>query len=242
MEKILNQLSIGEFVLLCLGIILFFTLLIILIIMAVQKREFKVLLLFFLIPLAMIGWPTIKSMKLSPTGFELSNENINKAQTNQEARSQLEQITKNLNGTNISSPDSIKLLAKANAVLGDTNIAIQQVERVLMKYPNDKEALHLRNIYSTPDVILQKSIDKVKTNPTDQNAKAELQSNLQQIETGTETKKPNLIKVAAAHYLLADTAKTISTLEKAVVKDPELKNVTNARHEMMKEYIATPKK
>jgi tetratricopeptide (TPR) repeat protein len=242
MEKILNQLSIGEFVLLVLGIILFFTLLIILIIMAVQKREFKVLLFFFLIPLAMIGWPTIKSMKLSPTGFELSNENINKAQTNQEARSQLEQITKNLNGTNISSPDSIKLLAKANAVLGDTNIAIQQVERVLMKYPNDKEALHLRNIYSTPDVILQKSIDKVKTNPTDPNAKAELQSNLQQIETGTETKKPNLIKVAAAHYLLADTAKTISTLEKAVVKDPELKNVTNARHEMMKEYVATPKK
>lgn len=242
MEKILNQLSIGEFVLLVLGIILFFTLLIILIIMAVRKREFKVLLFFFLIPLAMIGWPTIKSMKLSPTGFELSNENINKAQTNQQARSQLEQITKNLNGTNISSPDSIKLLAKANAVLGDTNIAIQQVERVLMKYPNDKEALHLRNIYSTPDVILQKSIDKVKTNPTDPNAKAELQSNLQQIETGTETKKPNLIKVAAAHYLLADTAKTISTLEKAVVKDPDLKNVTNARHEMMKEYIATPKK
>jgi tetratricopeptide (TPR) repeat protein len=242
MEKILNQLSIGEFVLLCLGTILFFTLLIILIIMAVQKREFKVLLPFFLIPLAMIGWPTIKSMKVSPTGFELTNENITKAQTNQEARSQLEQITKNLNGTNISNPDSIKLLAKANAVLGDTNIAIQQVERVLKIYPNDKEALHMRNIYATPDVILQKNIDKVKTNPTDPNAKAQLQSNLQQIETGTEAKKPNLITVAAAHYLLADTAKTISTLEKAVVKDPGLKNVTNARHEMMKKYISPPNK
>ena len=242
METILNQLTIGEFVLLCLGTILFFTLLIILIIMAVQKRDIKVLLLFFLIPLAMIGWPTIKSMKVTPTGFELNNANITKAQSNQEARSQLEKITKHLNVTNISNPDSIKLLAKANAVLGDTNIAIQQVERVLKKYPNDKEALHLRNIYSTPDVILQKNIDKVKTNPTDPNAKAQLQSNLQQIETGTETKKPNLIKVAAAHYLLEDTAKTNSTLKKAVVKNPELENVTNARHEMMKKYISPPPK
>lgn len=242
MEKILNVLSIGEFVLLCLGTILFFTLLIILITMVNQKRDIKVLLLFFLIPLAMIGWPTIKSMKFSPTGFELNNENITKARTNKEARRQLKQITKNLNMTNISSPDSIKLLAQANAVLGDTNIAIQQVERVLVKFPDDKEALHLRNIYSTPDVVLQKSIDKVKTNPTDPHAKAQLQSTLHQIETGTETKKPNLIKVAAAHYLLADTAKTISTLEKAVVIDPKLKDVTNARHEMMKKYISTPKK
>lgn len=210
--------------------------------MVTQKRDIKVLLLFFLIPVSMIGWPTIRNLKVSSSGFELSKENIAEAQTNPEARKKLEEITSSLNKTEISNPDSIKLLAQANAVLGDTIIASQQVEKVLRKYPKDKEALYLRNIYSTPDVILQKNIDKVRTNPTDPDAKAQLQSNLQQIETGTETKKPNLIKVAAAHYLLEDTAIAISTLKQAVVNDPELKNVTRAKREMMTKYISSPVK
>ncbi len=242
MEKILNQLSIGEFVLLCMGIVFFITLLVILIIMVVQKRDIKVLLLFFLFPLAMIGWPTIKIVKVSPGGFELNKENIAEAQTNPEARKKLEEITNSLNNTNITNPDSIKLLAQANAVLGDTSMAIKHVEKALMKNPNDREALHLQYIYATPNFKLEKGIENVKKNPNDLKAKEDLKSTVLQIENSDGTRKPDLVKVAAAHYLLEDTAKAISTLEKAVVKDPELKNVKNARQEMMKKYITTPTK
>lgn len=242
MEKILSQISIGEFVLLCMGIVFFIALLVILIIMVVQKRDIKVLLLFFLFPLVMIGWPTIKIVKVSPEGFELNKENIAEAQTNPEARKKLEQITNSLNNTNITNSDSIKLLAQANAVLGDTSIAIKQVEKVLKKNPNDKEALHLQHIYATPNFKLEKGIENVKKNPNDLKAKEDLQSTLIQIQNSNEAREPDLVKVAAAHYLLEDTAKAISTLKQAVVKDPELKNMKEAKKEMMTKYISSPVK
>ncbi len=145
-----------------------------------------------------------------------------------------------MNNTNINSPDSIKLLAQANAVLGDTSLAIQQVEKVLKKFPNDKEALHLQYIYATPNFQLQRDIDNVKRNPEDIKAKEDLKSTVIQIENSDGSRKPDLVKVAAAHYLLDDTAVANSILKTAVVKDPELKNVTTAKKEMMTRYISSP--
>ncbi len=237
MDKITDKMSGAEIVFLYLGITLFAVLVILLIIYAVQKRNIKPLLFFFILPIIMIGWPTINSFKVSAEGVELSMKDIREAAGNPEKREQLVQLTDSLNKITVTSPDSLKLLAQANALLGDTVIAAHNIEDVLEKNPGDTEALRLKRIYFTPSVVIQKGIEDVNANPADDKAKMELRSALIKEEQKAPEQKTDPLKMAAAHLVLQDTAKSSVYLEKAVIEKPALQNVTKAKEVMMNRYI-----
>jgi hypothetical protein len=59
-----------EFILLVLGILLFFVLLFLLIFCVVKNRSIKPLLLFFVLSLVMIGFPGIQKIKFEQAGIE----------------------------------------------------------------------------------------------------------------------------------------------------------------------------
>ena len=237
MDTITKDMSGAEIIFLCLGILLFVVLLVLLIIFAVQKREIKPLLFFFILPVLMIGWPTISSFSVSAEGIEFTRQGIQEAAVDPEKKDQLIKITDSLNKITITDLDSLKLLAQANAVLGDTVKAARNVEDALEKNPSDHETRHLKEIYFTPNVVIQKGIEDLKADPGNEQAKTELKTLLTKEEEKTDGQKTDPIKMAAAHLVLQDTARTAAYLEKAVREKPALQNVKNAKEVMMNRYI-----
>ncbi len=241
MEKLTTGMSGAETIFLYLGILLFVVLITLLIIFVVQKREIKSLLIFFLIPILMIGWPTISSFKLSADGIELSKKGIQEAIDNPVKKEQLAELTDSLNKQHITNPDSLKLLAQANALLGDTLLAARNVEQVLEKEPNNTEALKLKRIYFTPNVVIQKGIEDVKANPADVKAKQDLSAALKKEENKIGSHQVDPLNMAAANLLLKDTITSNKYLEAAVIANPELQNVSNAKRIMKARYSVKKK-
>ncbi len=81
-------------VLLCLlGVVLFLVLLVVLIIFVVQRRELKVLLPFFLLPIVMIGWPTIQSIKFG-SDIEVTKTAADQIRSGQATPDQVAEVEK----------------------------------------------------------------------------------------------------------------------------------------------------
>lgn len=184
----------------------------------------------------MIWWPTISSFKLSVDGVELSKKAIQEAIDNPVKKEQLAKLTDSLNEQHITNPDSLKLLAQANALLGDTLLAARNIEQVLEKEPNNTEALKLKSIYFAPNIVIQKGIEDVKANPADVKAKQDLSAALTNKESKIGSHQVDLLNMASANLVLKDTLNSNKYLEAAVMANPKLQNESNAKRVMKARY------
>ena len=145
-------------------------------------------------------------------------------------------LTDSLNEQHITNPDSLKLLAQANALLGDTLLAARNIEQVLEKEPNNTEALKLKSIYFTPNIVIQKGIEDVKANPADVKAKQDLSAALTNKESKIGSHQVDLLNMASANLVLKDTLNSNKYLEAAVMANPKLQNESNAKRVMKARY------
>ncbi|HXF48798.1 MAG TPA: hypothetical protein VNL73_05165 [Verrucomicrobiae bacterium] len=140
-----------EKVLLVLGAVLFAVLLFILVYYAIHKRSLKSLLAFFLLPIAMIGYPSIQKISYSDGVLEVEK------QTGEAEANPRDSVTRNTLKTNLrqleqrptANPDVLLKFAKANAAIGDTTNAVRLADSVLKIQPNLRQAVMLkRNLLS----------------------------------------------------------------------------------------------
>lgn len=122
-----------EIVLLIMGVLLFLTLLFVLIYLISQKRPYKGLLLFFVFPIIMVGFPGIQKIKFDKGVIEIETltAKVEQDPTNVEVKNQLEVQLKAIGNRSVSKPSTLKIMEKAYMAVGDTPKAIIYRGRLL---------------------------------------------------------------------------------------------------------------
>lgn len=222
LNSLTNGLYPGEVILLILGVVLFVVLLFAFIYQILKQRSVASLLGFFILPVVMIGYPSIKSFQYKDGVISVEKTtdqllaNPADAQSRQALEQQVQQVSSRPPG---SATDSVTL-AKAQFALGHEEAAAQNLQKALQAKADLPAALELKTKMEVAQ-NLQRLAAQVEQNPADQQARTELQNT-----TGKATQlkwaNPSAITaLAGAQTALGDHAHALETINKAVAIDPK---------------------
>ena len=138
--KVPDGLLIYEYVLLLLGVVLFFTLLIILIIYVARKEAIKGLLIFFALPVLMIGYPSIQKISFNQDGLELEKlmANVESNPGSESARAELAEGLENVDVRRVNTNESKLEMARGNALLDNSETVNKYLRSVKIKNPEEE--------------------------------------------------------------------------------------------------------
>lgn len=147
-----------EIVLLVLGVLFFLVLLFVLVYSIMTKQAIKGFIFIFLIPIIMIGYPSIQKIKIGNIEIEIARltHAVEQNPTDTKARAALIERLSEIERRPISSPSSLIKLAKAHAVIGNRTKADTYIDSVLKVKPYSKEAIILRKSLETPPVEVER--------------------------------------------------------------------------------------
>jgi hypothetical protein len=188
-----------EVVLLICGVMMFLGLLAALLWKVFSNREYKGLLAFFVLPIAMIGYPSISSfqVKSGAADIEIQTTALQNKPQDQQTRAVLQSQVSKIESRPFKDPTILATLARAQFALGDESKAESNLNTALAAAPNLAPAVELKNkIELTKNLRVQTVA--AESRPDDTKAREELQ--------GTYTK---LSRLSTAN------PKVIETLSKA---------------------------
>jgi tetratricopeptide (TPR) repeat protein len=190
-----------EWVLMALGVILF----VVLVIAFLHKRSIGVLLGFFVVPIAMIGYPSLQSIQISDgkVSLEKKADAVLANPADPTARKELQQQVEKLRSRPFSDPATLTVLSKAEFALGNDQVAKNNLEKALQKDPQLPAAKQLQIKIDSLN-RLSPLTAQVKSNPADEKAKAELTQTLNTVAQQPLANPSALLKVAQAQAALGD--------------------------------------
>ncbi len=174
---IFDGLYLYEVVLLICGVLMFFALLAGLLWMIFSNRNYKGLLIFFMLPIAMIGFPSITSIQLKDGAIEIDKQTtaLQGNPQNTQARATLQAQVAKIEARPFKDPAIMSTLARAQFALGDENKAESNLITALAASPNASGAVELKNkIELTKNLKAQ--VAAVEAQPGDAKAREELRS------------------------------------------------------------------
>lgn len=197
-----------EWVLLVLGVILFVVLVIAFFYQLVHKRSIGALLAFFMLPIAMIGYPSLQSIQISDNkvSLEKTADAVLSSPADPTARNELQQQVEKLSSRSFSDPATLTALSKAEFALGSDQEAKNNLAKALQKDPQLPEAKQLQVKINSIERLAPLTA-QVKSNPADEKAKAELNQTLNTVAQQPVANPTALLKVADAQDALGDHAK-----------------------------------
>lgn len=165
-EQLTDGLQLHEVAMLILGALLFIVLLFLIMLFALRKRQLKPLLLFFIIPIVMLGWPSIAKIQVNSEGLALVN-NLKELEENpgdKALQRKVEQRIQVLEEKNVNAPDMLANIAKAKFLLGEDEAALETIQRIPEERKTEVGATELRQtILVTQD--LERKMAKAETSP-----------------------------------------------------------------------------
>ena len=214
-----------EWVLMVLGVILFFAVLYGFFVFLRQKKNPAPLLLFFALDVAMIAYPSIKSIEISgdKVALEKNEQKVMAHPDDQQARNELQHTVEKLQARPISDAATLGTLSKAQFVLGDDKAAQNTAAKALQKDPQQAAA---KDVQTKIDHLQQLDLltAKVKSNPNDQAAKQQLSESVKTVSAQPLASPTAILTVVNAQKALGDHAeaeKNITVLKKI---NPQLMN------------------
>jgi tetratricopeptide (TPR) repeat protein len=136
-----------EIVLLICGVVFFLGLLVTLLWKIFANQEYKNLLPFFMLPIVMIGFPSITSIKVKGEVVEIdkTTHDLQSKPQDQQTRAALQTQVAKLGARPLKDPIILASLANAQFALGDENKAASILKRALAATPNLAPAVELKN-------------------------------------------------------------------------------------------------
>lgn len=217
-----------EWVLMALGVILFIVLVIAFFYQLTHNRSVGVLLAFFLVPIAMIGYPSLQSIQISDNKLSLEKkaDAVLANPTDTTARNELQQQVEKLSSRSFADPATLTTLSKAEFALGNDQVAKNNLEKALQKDPQLPAAKQLQIKIDSLDRLAPLTA-QVKSNPTDEKAKAELNQTLNTVAQQPVANPAALLKVAQAQAALGDHAKAEKNIAIVQKINPKLVMATH---------------
>lgn len=221
--KTTDGLYFHELVLLGLGILLFITILILLIIFAVQKRRLRELILFFFVSIIMIGYPSIQKIVYDNGVVTIEKYSKTDAQSppDSDRQSKMEVTLRKIERRPTSNSGALLDFGKVQAMLGDTVKAEKLVNRALLISPDFSEAQRLKSEFNTPQVQVEKMITEIENNPGNTSTINELEKKISSLQINANSGSSVMTTAAKAQILLGDTSKAISLTNRALQKNSE---------------------
>ena len=201
-----------EIVLMILGIALFSVLL-----WEVIKKGFTMTYgAGFLLPLAFIGYPSIKSISFIGE-IETVKEEINNVQVDRNDAEAKATLEKKLDAVEdrASSPDDLATISNGYLAIDNQEKAVEKANEVLEKEPDNPKALEVKKV-----VAVEEQIKQVKENPNDEAAKQALivqMVALEKIPTQTSNKT---VSLANGYFLLNDVIKAKAYVDSTKIIQP----------------------
>lgn len=186
----LQGLLLYELILLITGGILFLVLVFALVWYVIKNKRIISLFPFFILPVIMIGWPTIVSISFDKGKIKINKlaMDVDKNPSDTTARKKLEESIAGVNRARVEKdPEALTSLSRAYYSLGKYDSAMLFTNKALIIKPNSPEAKKLNK-------TIQEEI-RIKTNF--QNNIRQLDNNLQNIDPGNSTQNTETINKVA---------------------------------------------
>lgn len=230
---LINGLYLYEVVLLVLGIVLFLVLIIAFAVLVMRERPYSKLLSFFLLPIVMIGYPSIESVEFNNDMFRLAKKthNLERNPTDNQLRKMVESDLAAVSGRIVVKPDTNIKLARAELALGNEAAAEEKLDKVLQTSPGLPGALKLKNQIEV-NRDLAELVERVENNPSDAAAKSRLVGTVNKVDAMTVANPETIANVARAQAALGDRDKARSTLDKALTINPNLTPAINLKRRL----------
>ena len=163
MEGIFSGLLLYEVVLLILGVFLFLILSVGLLFYIIRKEQIKKLLLFFVLPIIMIAYPSIKEISISKDKIQLTKyqEEFIKNPNDSVAREKVIEYTKKLEDR-ASSPEDNVQISKSKLLLGNHNEAIDFANKASSKDSANAEARNIRSLATLEKTVQESPQESVR--------------------------------------------------------------------------------
>jgi len=212
-----------EIIMLVLGVLLFLVLILAFVVLLTRGKSYGKLLLFFAIPIIMIGFPSIKSFEISTDSIKLVKDTmaLEKDPTNNNLRASLEQTVAKVAARPIADPSVSTTIARAQLALGNDNAAEERIDKALKETPQLPAALELKKRIEL-DRKLSALTLQVEQNPDNATAKTELTRTVKEVDKFQIANPETLTTVARAQKLLGDETKAQENVDKALTINPNL--------------------
>ena len=169
-EQLTDGLHMHEVLLFVLGSLFFLVLLFLMVLYAWRKEKLNVLLFFFIIPVVMIGWPSIAKIQINEAGIALENtlRTYESDPQDPETRKALQAQVKELEDKGVKNPKTLINMAKANYMLGNDRDALQTLDKIPEGARESVGADDLKStILVTQDI--ERKLQQAEQAPTDDN-------------------------------------------------------------------------
>lgn len=149
MKELFSGLLLYEITLLVLGVFLFLILSAGLLYYIIKKEQIKKLLLFFLLPIVMIGYPSIKEISISKDRISLVKyqDMLIENPEDSVAREKVEEYTGKLEDRASGTDDMIRI-SKSKLLLGNNKEAVVFANKALAKDSTNQQAQDLKKLLS----------------------------------------------------------------------------------------------
>jgi tetratricopeptide (TPR) repeat protein len=212
------------------GVVQFVVLLFALLYQALHRRRFATLLWCFLVPIATIGYPTIKSIQVSNAVTTLGrmSDELRQKPEDRQLRQALGEKVEDLAPTVAKFPRGTLALAKAQFALGREDDAMRNLLRLSLADASQPAALALRaNINEVKQ--LQILAPRVHADPRDQAMRADLQRTLDSAIL-TNAPSPNAVAaIAQAQSAIGQHERAKASIDRAVKISPNAANLAGIR-------------
>ena len=230
----LEGLLLHEIIFLFLGILLFLVLLFVLVYFVLNKRAIKSLPFFFVIPILMIGWPSVEKIKFSGAlgDLEIALRNLEVNPSDSTALAAVHEGIDRIEKRPVSNATTLLTLADARAAVGDTTEALTYVTRVLKDQPDLPAAIDRRDNLVIPKVGIDIRTSRLQQNPSDSAARIELEKSISAMEKLKVASPDALLKLAKAKAAIGDTAKASMYVDSVLKRVPTLEEAVKLKKDL----------
>jgi hypothetical protein len=172
-----------EIVLLVLGVLLFLVLILAFVVLLTRKQPYGKLLIFFAIPIIMIGFPGVKSFEVSAGVVKIEKDTraLEENPTDKNLRVSLEKTVANLSARPIADPHASTTIARAQLAPGNGTAAEARLEKALKEASQLPSAIDLKRRIEL-DRKLPALTSQVEQNPDNAAAKTELTRTVREVD------------------------------------------------------------
>lgn len=210
-----------EIVLMVLGVVLFIVLVVAFLYQLMHQKDVKVLLGFFILPIVMIGYPSVQSVQYQNGVLTLqkATDELQSKPTDTALRTSLQNQVAQIGGRPSSDAKDLAIVAKAQYALGDEQAAKRNLAKALSIDPKLPVALLLQHKITVIDNLGRLASGPITTTGPEH---AELQKNLAEASKLHIASPTALFKVAEAQAALGQHEAALKTANTAVTIDPSL--------------------
>jgi hypothetical protein len=230
MNKLFVNLSAMEFVMMMMGIVIFLVLVFLLIWKAMKNQPYAMLLIAFLIPTVLVGFPAIQSIKFDNWTLQIDKyaAQVAKNPSDTAARIQLKKEITDLQGDprTENNPEALATLATSHLALGNLSSADSAIKKAEELAPNSEpvkttaseiqKQIKINSKFLRDITLLDKKVGIIQEKPKDTATVTQVIETLTNLQTPRYVDESSALIIAKTFSVLNQTQKSEEVIDRVL--------------------------